>query len=57
MVTGSGPGLEVPYAFARRDAIVRLAGAVLAEKDEWIEARRYMSLEILAACRERRKAA
>jgi putative transposase len=36
-----------------RPAIIRLAGAVLAGKnDEWTESRRYMGLEILAACRK-----
>jgi putative transposase len=35
--------------FPRRDAIVRLVGAVLAEQtDEWAEGRRYLGLDVLA---------
>jgi putative transposase len=38
--------------FPGRDAIVRLAGAVLAEQtDEWAEGRRCLGLDILARCR------
>jgi hypothetical protein len=39
--------------FPGRDAIIRLAGAVLAgQNDEWTESRRYMGPEILAACQK-----
>ena len=38
--------------FPSREALIRLAGAVLAEQhDEWTEGRRYLGLDVLARSR------